>query len=180
MTIRKLTMVLLVAGLAGVGAYAAGVAARSTSAPAQPDSATEALLNWLCVPAEQRAEIQQHDPGFAADLKSLREAVGARRTELAGALDDPGASNETILGKLEGLLAANAAVERRVANYLLTVRHHLTPEQQRRLFGLCADGIRQGRNCANPPDGIGRGQGGTGRGRGAASGGHYRGGRGQD
>ena len=189
MTMQKTILGLLVAAIVGVGAYAASVATRPASNPAKPsDAATQALMDWLQVPANQRAEIQQHDPGFADNLKSLREALAAKRADLATTLDDPNAADETIRAKLEALIAADANLERRVADYLLAVRHHLTKDQQRRLFGLCAEGIRQGPNGAwrQGPDGVGRGQGGQGRGlgppagRGPGSGGGFRGGRGQE
>lgn len=175
MRTRKLLLALLLVVGAGIGAYAAGVATGpETVAPSE--SATAALLDWLDVAPSQRAELQQHDPAFAAELNKLRQAVARKRNELASALDDPQSRDDEIRTKLEELIAANAGVERRVADYLLTVRDHLTKDQQRRLFGLCAEGIRQG-GCgwrvAGGPDGVGRGQGGQGRGLGPG----YRGGR---
>ncbi|MCY2953524.1 MAG: hypothetical protein NTU53_16325 [Planctomycetota bacterium] len=189
MTMRKTILGLLVAAIVGVGAYATSVATRPTSNPAiASDSATQTLMDWLQVPASQRVEIQQHDPAFAENLKSLREALADKRADLAVTLDDPDATDESIRAKLEALIVADANLERRVADYLLAVRHHLTKDQQRRLFGLCAEGIRQGPNgpWRQGPDGIGRGQGGQGRGlgppagRGPASTGGFRGGRGQE
>lgn len=37
---------------------------------------------------------------------------------------------------------AHAALERRVAEHLLAIRPLLTPEQQRKLLGFCAEGVR--------------------------------------
>lgn len=190
MTQRKTILGLVVVAAVGVGAYAASVATKPASRPApSSDTATAALMDWLQIPANQRSEIQQHDPAFAENLRSLRQTLADKRADLAAALDDPNAADEAIRSKLEALIAADANLERRVADYLLTVRHHLTKDQQRRLFGLCAEGVRQGPNCPwrqGLPDGVGRGQGGQGRGmgpdggRGAGMGGGFRGGRGQD
>ncbi|MGE5609726.1 MAG: hypothetical protein ACM359_10765 [Bacillota bacterium] len=188
MTPRKIILGTLTAAIVGVGAYAASVATNPVpkSAPSS-DAATQALMDWLQVPANQRSEIQQHDPAFAENLKSLRQTLAIKRADLATSLDDPNASDESIRAKLEALITADATLERRVADYLLTVRHHLTKDQQRRLFALCAEGVRQGSNCPwrqGPPDGIGRGQGGQGRGLGPGGGrgmgGGFRGGRGQE
>jgi hypothetical protein len=185
-TPRKIILGMLAAALVGVGAYAASVATKPAPKPAQSsDAATAALMDWLQVPANQRSEIQLHDPAFAEDLKALRQTLAVKRADLAAALDDPNASDESIRAKLEALIAADANLERRAADYLLTVRHHLTKDQQRRLFALCAEGVRQGPNCPwrqGLPDG--RGQGGQGRGLGPGGGrgmgGGFRGGRGQD
>jgi hypothetical protein len=37
----------------------------------------------------------------------------------------------------------------RVTKYLVEVRDHLSPQQQRRLMGVCAAGVREG--CQGPP-----------------------------
>lgn len=170
MITRKTLAILLLTGAVGVGAYAAGVATRPATVPAQPDNATEAMLNWLQVPANQQDEIRQHDPNFAGDLKSLRAVLAVNRTDLATALDDPKASDDAIRGKVDAVVAANAQLQRRVVDYLLSVRHHLSADQQRRLFGLCAEGVRRGPNCwgqnsdaAGPAQGAGRGFGPGGR-----------------
>lgn len=176
----KTLLGLLAATLVGVGAYAASVRTRPAAEPANPsDSATQALMDWLQVPTDQRAEIQQHDPAFAQDLKTLRQTLADRRADLAAALDDPTTPDPAIRAKLEALIAADANLERRAADYLLAVRHRLSPEQKKRLFGLCAEGVRQGVNCPwrQGAPGMGRGQGGQGRGMGGMGGG-MRGGRG--
>lgn len=166
--------VVLISVLAGAGAYTATTAARS--AATQPaDAATDALMNWLGVPTTQRAQIAEHDPAFASDLRKLREELLARRADLAAALEKADTPAEAIQANVEAVLAANAAVERRATKYLLTVRDHLTPEQQRRLFGLCAQGLRQGQGMqwrhgqgggGSPGRGLGPG-GGRGKGAGA-------------
>lgn len=160
--------------IAGVGAYRVTVAARTARAPAEaPDPATNALLDWLNVRGEQRTDIAAADTAFAADLQQLRASLEAKRTALAAALGNPETPDAQILAHVEAVIAADSALERRVAQYLLAVRPHLTSDQQRRLFGLCADGIRQGRGrqyrggTTQPGEFRGRGMGpGGGQGRG--------------
>jgi hypothetical protein len=132
--------------LAGLGAYTATVTTRSTSQPAtSSDDATEALLSWLNASADQRSQLRQADAGFASELKQLKANVAANRAVLASLLEKPEATNDQIMVGLEKVIAANNALERRVAKYLLSVREHLTIEQQRRLLNLCAEEVRHGR-----------------------------------
>ncbi len=132
--------------LAGVGAYTATVASRSTSQSAMSnDDATEALWSWLNASADQRSQLREADAGFASELKQLKAEVAANRAVLASLLEKPEATNDQIMAGLEKVIAANNALERRVAQYLLAVRKHLTVEQQRRLLNLCAEEVRRGR-----------------------------------
>jgi Spy/CpxP family protein refolding chaperone len=146
-----------------------GITFTVRSASAQPravDRATEAVMDWLGVPAAQRDQFSRHDPQFAADLQRLRDALARGRAELAAALEDGASNDQQIRARSEAVIAASAALERRVTDYLLAIRRHLTPEQQKRLFGICAQGVRQGgggqwrhgRDGDGPPP-MGRGMG---------------------
>lgn len=142
----RTVLTLLIAAATGVGAYTATVKTRPASAPVpQADPATEALLNWLGASRSQRDALRTQDAGFAAELRRLKADLAARRAEFVAALETADVSNEEIMARLEAVLAANNELERRVARYVLSVRKHLTPEQQRRLLGLCAEGARRGR-----------------------------------
>ncbi|HOB74331.1 MAG TPA: periplasmic heavy metal sensor [Phycisphaerae bacterium] len=150
----RTVITLLIAAATGVGAYTATVKTRPASAPAaQTDPATEALLNWLGASPSQREALRRQGGGFAAELRQLKADLAARRSEYIAALERADASNEEIMARLEAVLAANNELERRVAHYLLSVREHLTPEQQRRLLGLCAEGARRGRQWRGGRDG---------------------------
>jgi Spy/CpxP family protein refolding chaperone len=133
---------------AGIGSFAATLAARSgapTAATTSPaDASSDAVFDWLGVPAEQRAELRSHDPAFTDDLRRLRAALADRRSELATALDQIATTDVEIRAKSEAIIAASAALERRVTAHLLSIRPNLSPEQQRQLFQLCAEGVRQG------------------------------------
>jgi len=146
MTRAQTIATILIAAATGLGAYTATVQTRPAGPPPPAaDPATEALLNWLGASPAQRNELRMHDAGFAVELKQLKADVEAKRNQFASALEQPKASNDEIMSRLEAVLAANNALERRIAGYLLSVRDHLTPEQRQRLFGLCAEEARQGR-----------------------------------
>ena len=165
-------LLVVLGGLAGFGITFAARSARAQ--PQAMDQAAAVVLDWLQVPGEQREAIGTHDPAFAGDLKRLREALATSRSELAAALENTEATAEQIRGRSEAMIAASAALERRVTEHLVSIRHHLTTEQQKRLFGLCAEGVRQGRGWQWRRGQSG--EGGMGMGRGMGRG--YRGGRG--
>ena len=174
---RRLWAGVLLVLFGGLAGFWITFAARSARVQAADGAATEALLEWLRVPAEQRPAIRAHDPAFAADLKRLREQLATCRSDLAAALDRADVTDEQIRARSEAAIAAGVALERRVTEHLLAIRDQLTPEQQKQLFGLCAEGVRQGRGWQwrhGESGGMGRGMGmGGGMGRG------YRGGRGE-
>jgi len=143
---RQIAMMVLVI-VVGVAAFAATRAARWGNRPepaAAIDSATQALLDWLNIPDAQRKQLHGLDPTFAADLKKLREDLADERSKLAETLEGNSATNDTIIARVEGVIAADNALQRRITRFLLSVRQHLTADQQRRLFSLCAEGVRQG------------------------------------
>jgi hypothetical protein len=101
------------------------------------------LLDWLGVAPEAGAQVLAHDPSFSSDLAAQRAELTTRRGELAASFER-GDSDELIRQRVEAVIAAGAAIERRVTNHLLSVREYLTPQQQSRLLELCAEGVRQG------------------------------------
>lgn len=180
------TLSLVLAGVvAGGGSFVASVATRPSDAPAvAEDTATQALLTWLRASDEQRAALRGHDPAFARDLRKLRAELAHQRALLASSLDGAAVAPDAVRARLNDVLATQAAIEHRVMDYLLSVRDHLTPDQRRQLFGLCAEEVRQGRawrwgrqrgEADSQPEDAGRGPGWRGGGRGP---GGYRGGRG--
>lgn len=162
--------------LSAAGGFALTYAARGPAAPTRPatnPSATELVLDWLEVPAEKRPAILAHDPAFAEDLARLRGDLQQRRQELAQALESPATPDAELRSRSEAIIAASGLLERRVTDHLLSIRQYLSADQQKRLFGLCAEGVRQGRGWrwrqqdgAGPGSGQGRGPGPHGRGMG--------------
>ncbi len=120
------------------------------------------LARWLDLDVTTSKQIEELDPRFAEDLKSCQKELTIARSSLAALLEDETAPNDRIRGQIEDCIAKHNALERRVAQYLLTVRNHLTPDQQKKLFRLCAQGVRKGRGNgwgrANHAEGDGAGK----------------------
>ncbi len=178
MNTRQLLLVGLISLASGVVAFAAArSAARPATTSTSPTTATDPLFDWLGVPPAQRAALTGHDPGFPDDLSKLRTGLATARASLASALEDPASSSEEIQSRVEAVIAAGNATDRRIVGYIVSVRSHLTPEQQKRLLGLCAQGVREGRGfCWRQGEGGGerRGPGfGSGNGSGPGYGGGY-------
>ena len=141
-----------------VGVFAASLAgtivARSQPATEERPRFGSPLARWLDLDKKTAEKIESLDPGFAGERKSLQEELAGARSALATLLEDEKVTNEQIREQVENCIAKHNALERRVAQYLLTVRDHLTPGQQKKLFRLCAEGVRKGRG-----HGWGRGAG---------------------
>ena len=162
MTRRFLVFTFVLAVLVGAGSFAATRALRPETAPVAP-AGVDNLLDWLKVTPAQRDELGKHDSSFPADLNQLRDELTSERNALASALDNPKSPDELITARVEAVIAANAALERRITRYVLSVRDHLTAEQQQRLFSVCARGVREGPGwCYRGGRGGGPGGGGFG------------------
>ncbi len=148
----------------------------------------EAMARWLGLSDRQRDAIIEQDPTYWQDMIAQSELLTQEREKLARVLEDPGATDRQITDQVEQLIVVGNQIERRVVEHILAVRKHLTPEQQKKLFDLCALGIRsrmpgQGRGIGwGRGRGSGRGDGGfdggpgAGRGRGGSGRGWGRGG----
>ena len=167
MNTRKLILVMLISLTSGVFAFAAARnAIRSPAAPVST-AATDPLFDWLGVSQSQRAGLAVQDAAFPEDLRKLRDTLATARATLATALENPATTDAEVQTYVEAVIAAGNASERRTMSYLLTVRHDLTADQQKKLFGLCAQGIREGRGfcwrqggpAAGPGAGYGPGRG---------------------
>ncbi len=121
------------------------IAARSQPSSEQKPRFGSPLARWLDLDKKTAEKIESLDPGFAGERKSLQEELAGARSALATLLEDENVTNERIRGQIEDCIAKHNALERRVAQYLLTVRDHLTLGQQKKLFRLCAEGVRKGR-----------------------------------
>jgi Spy/CpxP family protein refolding chaperone len=154
--------------IVGVLAFAATRA--SLTAPAVPTPALpqEALLDWLGVSAAQRGQLAI-DGQFPQDIADLAAALASARDALAAAWETPDAPREQIEAQVEAVIQAGAALERRLADYLLSLRAQLPPEQERKLAALCAECLREAPGGRWRRGGGGGGQG-MGRGYGPAMG----------
>jgi hypothetical protein len=86
--------------------------------------------------------VEAADPTFVADHARLDAAMTAERDRLAKLLESA-ADDDAIMKQVEVVMTAHNEVERRVAQHLLRIRKHLTPQQQKRLMDLAAEGVRQ-------------------------------------
>ena len=159
----------------GVVSLAAGLIAFLSTVWAAPAATSAAsarpLCRWLALSGVQQGEISQDDPTFDTDVATLREAARSSRVTLATMMESPNTPDAEILTQVDRVAAAEHQLQRRVVEYVLRIRHHLSADQQRQLMGLCAGGMRG--------NGPGRGAGGMGRGPGPHGPG-FGGGRGGD
>lgn len=125
------------------GGFLGTVATRSqpTTAPAQTKSSP--VARWLGLGQEEAKTLEDYDPQFAEDLETLRKQLDNARSALAAEFENEDATDEEIRGLVEVTIEAHNRLERRVAGYLIEVRRHLTPCQQKRLFGLAAKQVRK-------------------------------------
>ncbi len=137
----KLLIVLAALG-AGVGAFLATIASRGATPPCPP----QPIARWLGLAPEQANEVDKADPTFAAQTEKMRVDLCERRDKLAALLEDAQSPKERILDQVELVIAAQDMLTRRVAAHLLAIRPLLTSQQQQRLMGMCASGLR----CAAP------------------------------
>ncbi|UCC99084.1 MAG: hypothetical protein JSW66_04190 [Phycisphaerales bacterium] len=98
------------------------------------------LAQHLRLTAEQLVIAQEQDPGFEADSNRLRDALLAERAGLLAAFEDSRTTNDDLLRHIEKLTSAHTRLERRIATHVLTLRPHLSPDQQKWLIGLCRRG----------------------------------------
>ncbi len=129
-----------VAVLVFAGAFLTTVA-KTPKVPA--DTPLPPLARWLGVDAETAAVIHAQDPAFTQDVATLRHELDAARAELAELFETISASDEQIRAAVDASISAHNKLERRVSEYLIAVRKHLSSDQQKRLFALCANEIRE-------------------------------------
>ncbi len=142
---KKASYVLCVCVVVFAASLAGTIVARSQPSSEEKPRLDSPLARWLDLDTETAEGIESLDPGFAGERKSLQGELSDARSALATLLEDEDVTNEAIQEQIEACIAKHNALERRVAQYLLTVRDHLTPAQQKKLFRLCAEGVRKGR-----------------------------------
>jgi len=145
-------LVLLAVIAVGIGAFIATV--YSGGAPSAGPKCP--LGEWLRLPTDQCKAVCGADPGFRDEARDLADRKRQEQLMLAALLEDPATPGDRILEQVERVIGVHAALERRVAQHLLAIRSHLTPDQQERLLRFCAESVRRGRclkpraNCGGP------------------------------
>ncbi len=146
--IAKTTIgIVLVAALCFGGSLVGTVAMRSQG-PAGNDVVLSPIADRLGLNPEQAESIKEQDPVFAEELGLLQGELHDARSQLAATFEKEDAGDDEIRQRVEAVIEAHNRVERRVAEYLITVRGHLTAQQQKQLYGLCAAKVREcSRKC---------------------------------
>ena len=143
MITRASVGIILVAGLCFGGSFLGTVAVRSKGVTTPEPTGQSPIAERLNLDAEQAKLIEDHDSNFVTDLNTLRTNLEAARSRLAAAFEDENIPDDEILRRVEAAIEAHNQLERRVAEYLISVRDHLTPQQQRQLYRLCAEQVRE-------------------------------------
>ena len=163
---RTTISILLLSLVAFLGGLIGSIRAQSQGEAPKGEAAPPDLPPWgrcLGVGPDRMAEIESRDPTFRADLADLRTELAEHRRQLADLFDIADSSDEDIRAAVEQIIETRSRLERRVTEYLLAVRPELTPRQQKKLFEICAEGVRGGHGRGW---GRGGGEGGWGGGRG--------------
>ena len=133
----------VVAALCFGGSFLGTVATRSQTTTAPASAPCSPLARRLGLNPEQVKVLEARDAQFAEDLWTLREKLEEARLMLATVFEKESATGDEIRAQVEAAIEAHNQLERRVAEYVITMRDHLTPEQQKRLYGLCAKEVRE-------------------------------------
>ncbi len=129
------------------------------------------MSRLLTLSAQQERTINEADPSFQTDAARLASQLDTVQADLALILEDPASDRQEAMAKVETMMLAHNALERRVAEHVLEVREHLTPEQSKSLMGLMASRVRSSRTRMQRCRwGWGRGASGQGAGRGGGQG----------
>ena len=84
-------------------------------------------------------EVNQLDPEFDNRCRIYCDDIAAKRSELLDAFENKDTSDDLIMQKVEDMIKAQTALERRVIEHILIVRPSLTDQQQGTLVGLCGN-----------------------------------------
>ncbi len=136
------------------GTYLATYALQQQTRPpaAQAQSATRqatiieqrSVTANLGLTSDQLAATRDIESRFAADRATLETQLATERSKLAGLLEDPNTPGDQLVRQIDAVIAAQGALERRIASYLVELRPTLTAAQQKRLFERFATGVREG------------------------------------
>jgi hypothetical protein len=153
---RNLLVTAVLAVGAGAGSFLLGQAGSASRAPERPRAhgsacccAHPSLCNWLRLSDEQCELIRQADPKFSQEATPLLKNMEQERDGLARLVETTSSTDVQITDRIERLIAAHDALERRVAKHLLAIRGLLTPDQARQLMGLAAAGVRNAGRAAD-------------------------------
>jgi uncharacterized protein YoxC len=104
---------------------------------------------------EQNSWIQQEDPDFQAQCAALRDQLYKAHTDLVASLEDVQTTKQELTTKVEALIEARDALEKRVAQHIVLLRPRLSQEQRDRLSRLCTYSAGAGSPTLTGPDPLG-------------------------
>lgn len=96
------------------------------------------LVRRLGLTEAQMAWAQKQDPNFADECAALRDELRETHMEFAASFADAQVREEEFLQQIDRLIDAHGRLERRVAQHIVQLRPHLSPEQLDRLSGACS------------------------------------------
>jgi hypothetical protein len=145
MILGRYGWLIVIAIACAAGSYVATYAVqRQGRTDAASCGAAESVAGWLDLTRQQAADVREIETSFAADRARLEANLAAERERLATLLENQSASSDDIMQQVEIVIAANNALERRVAANVIALRPHLTGEQQKLLFDRLSRGVREG------------------------------------
>lgn len=145
MNARELGTLVLVAALSAAGTMAVSSAMRPDQTQKGPGSqpAAGGVARWLGLPAETAAALAPIEAAYEADRARLEQALANEREALAALLEDSGCPDTRLREQVARVVAADGALEQRTAEFLISVRSLLRPDEQRKLFHRFAAGVRE-------------------------------------
>lgn len=147
MNMRRYGGLSMIALTCAVGSYLATYAVQQQGRAGRADDSiavAQSVTDWLEMTPRQAAAVRDIEAPFAADRALLEASLVAEREHLATMLENPAARDDEILRQVEKVIAAHNALERRVAEFLVAMRPHLSATQQKRLFDRLASTVREG------------------------------------
>jgi hypothetical protein len=100
------------------------------------------LAGRLRLTQEQSTWIGQQDPNFETQCAALRDRLYAAHTDLAASLENAQSTEQELTAKVDALIDAHNALEKRVAQHIVLLRPQLSQRQLDQLCELCRGGAR--------------------------------------
>ncbi len=97
---------------------------------------TQGLSGRLRLTPQQSAWIQQQDPNFESQCAALQNRLSEAYTSLAAGLENMQMTDQQLTMKVNTLIEARNALEKRVAQYIVLLRPQLSQEQRGQLGRL--------------------------------------------
>jgi len=98
----------------------------------------QGLADSLRLTREQSTWIHQQDPNFEEQCTVLRDRLYEAHTNLLASLEDAQMTEQELAAKVDALIEAHDALEKRVAQHIVLLRPQLSQEQRNQLGGLCS------------------------------------------